>query len=660
MNDASQRTAWRPWGWALPILVAAAVLGGICTRQVARQADREMRSRLLTEARMVAQAVDVNRVLNLSGSDADLDHADYRRLKEQLTLVRAANPAVRFVYLLGQRPGGAVFLFVDSESPDSPDYSPPGQHYAEASAICEQVFVTRKEIADGPVTDRWGTWVSGLVPLADPRTKALIAVLGVDVDARDWKRAIAGRCVAPIAVTAIILLLLVVAFVIHNRSALEHRRLAATAAAIRESHEQLRIILDTVPAGVILVDAESRTIADANPAALKLIGAPRAAVVGQVWQRVIGPADTGDGPAPDLAQTADGSEQLLRTADGRTRPILTTVRPLMLDGRKRLIGSFVDLSGLKQKEAELQQQHTLASIGTLARGMAHEINNPIMGAMNYAQLIRDKAADNATLAAFADEILAESRRVATLTHGLLGYAEQAQLQAPACASLSGVVASALPSALAEAQARGIALTCDLPADLPPVPCRQRRMWHLVTALLTNALEAWDEAAPAPAARGDGRDKAICLRARTFDKAGQAWVRLTVEDNGPGIREEIRERVFDPFFTTKDRTQHAGLGLWIARTVAQEHGGELRVESPSTALRAGEGGRGTRFRSRPATVKDDNVFQVTMRARPEAGAALGARGAAAREERRRAGERGERSRPVDAVSRGLAGVAGPPR
>ena len=64
------------------------------------------------------------------------------------------------------------------------------------------------------------------------------------------------------------------------------------------------------------------------------------------------------------------------------------------------------------------------------------------------------------------------------------------------------------------------------------------------------------------------------------------VRLTVEDNGPGIQEEIRGRVFDPFFTTKDRMQHAGLGLWVTRTIAREHGGEVGL--------AREVGRGTRF------------------------------------------------------------------
>ena len=58
----------------------------------------------------------------------------------------------------------------------------------------------------------------------------------------------------------------------------------------------------------------------------------------------------------------------------------------------------------------------------------------------------------------------------------------------------------------------------------------------------------------------------------------AWLRLTVEDNGPGIPPERQERIFDPFFTTKDRTRHAGLGLWICRSMVQDHGGKLWVES----------------------------------------------------------------------------------
>ena len=75
------------------------------------------------------------------------------------------------------------------------------------------------------------------------------------------------------------------------------------------------------------------------------------------------------------------------------------------------------------------------------------------------------------------------------------------------------------------------------------------------------------------------------------------VRLTVADNGPGIAAEIRERVFEPFFTTKDRTRHSGLGLWISRSIVQDHGGQLSVESPSTALRAGPS---TALRAGPST------------------------------------------------------------
>jgi signal transduction histidine kinase len=74
------------------------------------------------------------------------------------------------------------------------------------------------------------------------------------------------------------------------------------------------------------------------------------------------------------------------------------------------------------------------------------------------------------------------------------------------------------------------------------------------------------------------------------------LRLTVEDDGPGIPMDIQERVFDPFFTTKDRTRHSGLGLWFSRSIILEHGGEMSVESPSMALPPSPGGSGAASRA----------------------------------------------------------------
>ncbi len=113
------------------------------------------------------------------------------------------------------------------------------------------------------------------------------------------------------------------------------------------------------------------------------------------------------------------------------------------------------------------------------------------------------------------------------------------------------------------------------------------------------MEAFDTKTLAAGCLGGG-EKAIRLTAQQIDKAGRTWLRFTVEDNGPGMPATIRERVFDPFFITKDRTKHSGLGLWISRSIAQEHGGDLTRECPSTELPPSPGSSGEASRAGPST------------------------------------------------------------
>jgi two-component system CheB/CheR fusion protein len=152
---------------------------------------------MLAEAQLVASAINPQHVRNLSGSQADLDSADYQRLKQQLQTIREANPQYRFVYLMGRRPDGSVFFFVDSEPPQSPDYSPPGSPYPEVPPGDLKAFETREPQVHGPDTDRWGTWVSASIPLVDQDSGELVAVLGVDIDAHDWVRTVVWRAAFP-------------------------------------------------------------------------------------------------------------------------------------------------------------------------------------------------------------------------------------------------------------------------------------------------------------------------------------------------------------------------------------------------------------------------------------------------------------------------------
>ncbi|MGD1048898.1 MAG: hypothetical protein ABR899_09150 [Candidatus Krumholzibacteriaceae bacterium] len=159
--------------------------------------DRMMRDEIFVQAQMVAQAVDFTSVSGLSGSAADLTSPGYLKLKEQLTLIRRADPKCRFIYLMGRGSDGKLFFYVDSEDPDSPDYSPPGQRYDEASKVDYQVFATGSGNVEGPYKDRWGTWISAMVPVLQPDDQKLLAVLGMDFNAESWKWDVSTRTALP-------------------------------------------------------------------------------------------------------------------------------------------------------------------------------------------------------------------------------------------------------------------------------------------------------------------------------------------------------------------------------------------------------------------------------------------------------------------------------
>jgi hypothetical protein len=170
----------------------------------AHRVDRQMRDAILLEAKIVAQAIEVTDLAALSGTADDLTSPNYERLKEQLSQIRKADKKCRFIYLMGRRPNGVIFFFVDSEDPASPDYSPPGEIYDEATDDDRRVFTTATGNANGgPYTDRWGVWISAMTPVFQPDTNRMLAVLGMDFNATSWKLDVANKSVIPALPAAI-------------------------------------------------------------------------------------------------------------------------------------------------------------------------------------------------------------------------------------------------------------------------------------------------------------------------------------------------------------------------------------------------------------------------------------------------------------------------
>jgi PAS domain S-box-containing protein len=220
------------------VLLAALILAGgtMLTWQSVRRTDAQMREDLLDRARLVALSVDAERLKALEGSPADVQAVAYRSLRQQLERLHTVYPDFRFLYVMGRRPSGEVFFYADSEPEDSPDHSPPGQIYVEADAPLREVFDSREASATGPTQDRWGVWVSAVVPLGTGQNGGMEAVLGVDIDAADWRRTASSSAIVPLVCTVALLLAVLARTAVRRRlstrSSPRTERLVETAFAV--------------------------------------------------------------------------------------------------------------------------------------------------------------------------------------------------------------------------------------------------------------------------------------------------------------------------------------------------------------------------------------------------------------------------------------------
>jgi PAS domain S-box-containing protein len=226
----------------------------------------------------------------------------------------------------------------------------------------------------------------------------------------------------------------------------------------------------------------------------------------------------------------------------------------------------------EQMQAQLLQAQKLESIGTLAGGVAHEVNNPIHGIINFAQILLDREGAHPLVAELAGEVKKEAGRVSEIVRSLLQFArsETTILKPVRLHDLLNDVAMLTGALMRHDQIR---VEMEIPDGLPEVTCHAQQIQQVIMNLLTNARDALNERY-----EGFDPDKRITLKTECFSCGDAEWVRISVRDEGPGIPAAIRDRIMDPFFTTKARDKGTGLGLSISHGIVKEHGGMLWVES----------------------------------------------------------------------------------
>ncbi len=228
------------------------------------------------------------------------------------------------------------------------------------------------------------------------------------------------------------------------------------------------------------------------------------------------------------------------------------------------------LNELKTAQEALVRTERLASIGGLAGGVAHEINNPTGVILTRAQFLLRIAKEEKLSDDVIEDLVAiqkQAERIARITGSLLSFSRQ-QPGEKAPVVIADIIAEALN--LVEANLRGTSVTLEksVASDLPRLLGDKGKLEQVLVNLLKNAIDAMP---------GGGRLSLSAVR------IGETRVAITVADTGMGIPPDVQAKIFEPFFTTKEVGKGTGLGLSIAYGIVSEHGGELTVSS-----RPGEG------------------------------------------------------------------------
>lgn len=211
----------------------------------------------------------------------------------------------------------------------------------------------------------------------------------------------------------------VIAYDISKRKQIE-MSLKETEAELRKSRDRLEEIVFSMPNGIFIVDAATHNIADINPQALAMIGGSPEAVVGRECHEFICPNARGRCPITDLGKEVAGTETTLLTADGKQIPILKTVIPVVIDGQRLLIESFVDLTSQKKAEAARIEQERLNGIFELAGAVCHELNQPLMSIAGYAELLLMDLRPQDKPYRYAGAIGEQVERMGRITRKLMG------------------------------------------------------------------------------------------------------------------------------------------------------------------------------------------------------------------------------------------------
>lgn len=380
-------------------------------------------------------------------------------------------------------------------------------------------------------------------------------------------------------------------------------RLKAADQALQESEERFRMAFHTSPDSINLNRVSDGMYIDINQGFTDLTGYTRQDVMGKtsleikIWYDI----EDRNRLVAGLMKTGHvkNLEARFVKKNGDINIGLMSARILRIRDEEVILSITRDISDLKRAQAVMIQSEKMLSIGGLAAGMAHEINNPLAGMIQSAEMMDRRLSDTALPAniSAANEMGLEmdavkgymekrnilkmcyaiketGSRIARLVENMLSFARKSEGRSPSC-SISEILDKTIDLAGTDFDLKRkydfkkIAIKREYEKDLPFIPCEETKLQQVFLNILHNGTQAMQDAStPNPGFR---------LKIRVDRQA--EMICIEIEDNGPGMEKEIKKRIFDPFFTTKPAGVGTGLGLSVSYfIITEDHGGTLEVVS----------------------------------------------------------------------------------
>jgi two-component system sensor histidine kinase AtoS len=369
-------------------------------------------------------------------------------------------------------------------------------------------------------------------------------------------------------------------------------------AAVTVGDRFFRDMVASMRNGVLAVTRDG-AIAVMNPEAYRIFGlVPNPADIGRAYADVLR-------MHPDMVRVMVSAFELSHLPNRVELRLKSTGRvigytlSLIRDEAGEIAGAalfFKDLTRVEQLEERERLRDRLAALGEMAAAMAHELKNPLAGIEVMAGLLRRKLGDSPDAQSIIADIISEAKMANATVVEMLDYVRPVRLERGRT-SIAQVLHTAVSMAESKARRGDVEVELAVPEDLPAIQGDEHQLCQVFTNLVINAFEAMN---------GQGRIR-ISAWAGTVEQehtqrgdslASVPMLIVEIADDGPGIPDELKDRVFNAFFTTK--AQGSGLGLAIVRKIIDAHDGRIDVTSSS--------GQGTRFTVTLPVSAGDEWFQ----------------------------------------------------